>query len=219
MLLARMGWTTPNTDTCPTLDVLALVQLHPIPSNISDIWYLGVVAIKIGCNQQIVLLFQQLRKTPFPCSALIMAEFSAKNGEKRTVVLVTGGSGLVGKAIESIIQEECNDSETWIFASSKDGDLRSKEQTIAMFEKFKPTHCIHVSILVSKPPSIQFLTFNHRMPHIPSYLSLLHFIVHSWLPWLVVSLKIWSTKSNSTVRIFLSTTMWWNAVRISKLKS
>ena len=108
--------------------LMCYVQLHPIPSSISDIWYLGLVAIKIGCNQQILLLSQQLRKTPIPCSALIMAEFSSKTGEKRTVVLVTGGSGLVGKAIESIIQEECNDSETWIFASSKDGDLRSKEQ-------------------------------------------------------------------------------------------
>lgn len=60
------------------------------------------------------------------------------------VVLVTGGSGLVGKAIESIIREENNPEETWIFASSKDGDLRDKDQTKAMFEKYKPTHCIHV---------------------------------------------------------------------------
>lgn len=65
---------------------------------------------------------------------------------KRSVILVTGGSGLVGKAIESIIREEHNDKESWIFASSKDGDLRDKEQTKAMFEKYKPTHCIHVRI-------------------------------------------------------------------------
>ena len=48
------------------------------------------------------------------------------------VVLVTGGSGLVGKAIECIINSEPEGSrygkkpgETWIFASSKDGDLKS----------------------------------------------------------------------------------------------
>jgi GDP-L-fucose synthase len=64
---------------------------------------------------------------------------------KKTIVLVTGGSGLVGKAIESIINEEHNDKETWIFASSKDGDLRDKAQTEAMFQKYQPTHCIHVS--------------------------------------------------------------------------
>jgi GDP-L-fucose synthase len=48
------------------------------------------------------------------------------------VVLVTGGSGLVGKAIEHVINTEPEGSrfgkkpgETWIFASSKDGDLKS----------------------------------------------------------------------------------------------
>ena len=73
-----------------------------------------------------------------------MADFGDSKGAKRTVVLVTGGSGLVGKAIEAIIQDECNDKETWIFASSKDGDLRDRAQTVAMFEKYQPTHCIHV---------------------------------------------------------------------------
>ena len=47
------------------------------------------------------------------------------------VILVTGGAGLVGKAIEHVINTEPEGSrfgrrpnETWIFASSKDGDLR-----------------------------------------------------------------------------------------------
>ena len=40
-------------------------------------------------------------------------------------VLVTGGSGLVGKAIEHVLQQEGGkrDSEEWIFLSSKDADL------------------------------------------------------------------------------------------------
>ena len=48
-----------------------------------------------------------------------------------TVILVTGGTGLVGKAIEHIIYTEPEGSrfgkkagETWIFASSSEGDLR-----------------------------------------------------------------------------------------------
>ena len=48
------------------------------------------------------------------------------------VILVTGGSGLVGKAIEHVINTEPEGSqfgkkpgETWIFASSRDGDLKS----------------------------------------------------------------------------------------------
>jgi len=47
------------------------------------------------------------------------------------VVLVTGGSGLVGKAIQHVIETEPEGSkygrlpgETWIFARSSEGDLR-----------------------------------------------------------------------------------------------
>lgn len=47
------------------------------------------------------------------------------------VVLVTGGTGLVGKAIEYVIEHEPEGSrfgkrpgEKWIFASSRDADLR-----------------------------------------------------------------------------------------------
>lgn len=48
-----------------------------------------------------------------------------------SVILVTGGTGLVGKAIEHIINTEPEGSrfgkklgETWVFASSSEGDLR-----------------------------------------------------------------------------------------------
>jgi GDP-L-fucose synthase len=47
------------------------------------------------------------------------------------VILVTGGTGLVGKAIEHVINSEAvgsrfgkKEGETWIFASSKEADLR-----------------------------------------------------------------------------------------------
>lgn len=40
-------------------------------------------------------------------------------------VLVTGGSGLVGKAIEHVVQNEGGklEGESWIFLSSKDANL------------------------------------------------------------------------------------------------
>lgn len=40
-------------------------------------------------------------------------------------VMVTGGTGLVGKAIEQVLQEEggAREGETWIFLSSKDANL------------------------------------------------------------------------------------------------
>lgn len=47
------------------------------------------------------------------------------------VILVTGGSGLVGQGIKHVIETEPAESrfgkhsnETWIFATSKEGDLR-----------------------------------------------------------------------------------------------
>lgn len=48
-----------------------------------------------------------------------------------SVILVTGGTGLVGKAIQHVIETEPEGSrfgrragEKWVFASSSEGDLR-----------------------------------------------------------------------------------------------
>ena len=39
-------------------------------------------------------------------------------------ILVTGGTGLLGKALQEVVAtEEKRSDETWIFLSSKDGDL------------------------------------------------------------------------------------------------
>ncbi|KAG8867925.1 hypothetical protein FRB97_002891 [Tulasnella sp. 331] len=72
-----------------------------------------------------------------------------------SVVLVTGGSGLVGQAIKYVIETEPEGSrfgkkagETWIFATSKEGDLKNPKATEALFEKYKPTHVIHLAALV-----------------------------------------------------------------------
>lgn len=68
--------------------------------------------------------------------------------ESKITVLVTGGTGLVGKAIETVVKETQNDNETWFFASSKDADLTSRESTEALFQKVKPTHVIHLAAMV-----------------------------------------------------------------------
>ncbi len=65
-----------------------------------------------------------------------------------TTVLVTGGSGLVGQAIKSYIAKNTKDDETWIFLSSKDGDLRDRQQTDRIFQKYQPTHVIHLAAKV-----------------------------------------------------------------------
>ncbi|KAI0705540.1 epimerase-domain-containing protein [Earliella scabrosa] len=70
-------------------------------------------------------------------------------------VLVTGGTGLVGQGIKYVIDTEPanshfgkHDGEEWFFVSSSEADLRNEEQTRKLFEKYKPTHVIHLAALV-----------------------------------------------------------------------
>lgn len=41
----------------------------------------------------------------------------------KKVILVTGGTGLVGRAIQEVAAKNKADNETWHFMSSKDADL------------------------------------------------------------------------------------------------
>lgn len=51
-------------------------------------------------------------------------EVGADSGSPSKVILVTGGSGLVGKAIEHVVSTgECSDDEKWVFITSKEADL------------------------------------------------------------------------------------------------
>lgn len=67
----------------------------------------------------------------------------------KKVILVTGGSGLVGQAVRKIAEtEEKKPNEEWVFLTSKDGDLCNTDATKAIFEKYKPTHVIHLAAMV-----------------------------------------------------------------------
>jgi len=70
------------------------------------------------------------------------------NGTPKSTILITGGSGLVGQAIKSYTDANSRPGENWIFLSSKDGDLRDRKETDAIFEKFRPTHVIHLAAKV-----------------------------------------------------------------------
>ena len=50
----------------------------------------------------------------------------------KKVILVTGGSGLVGHGIKIASERDPRDDETFIFLSSKDADLTDKESTRAV---------------------------------------------------------------------------------------
>lgn len=69
-------------------------------------------------------------------------------GDKFDIILVTGGTGLVGKAIEYVIQNDKLNGEKWIFVGSKDANLSDKEATQKLFALHKPTHVIHLAALV-----------------------------------------------------------------------
>ena len=62
------------------------------------------------------------------------------------IVLVTGGNGLVGSAINIISKNYSNYK--FIFMSSKDCDLINWEQTIKYFNNIKPTYVIHLAACV-----------------------------------------------------------------------
>jgi len=65
------------------------------------------------------------------------------------VVLVTGGSGLVGRGIQGYLSSIApRSNETWVYLKSGDGDLRDYNQTKAIFEKHKPTHVVHLAAAV-----------------------------------------------------------------------
>lgn len=62
-------------------------------------------------------------------------------------ILVTGGSGLVGKSLEGLIRN-INTNDSYIFVNSKDCDLRDELSTNMLFEKFKPDIIIHLAAKV-----------------------------------------------------------------------
>lgn len=64
-------------------------------------------------------------------------------------ILVTGGSGLVGRAIQKVVEDGARlPGEDWVFVSSKDADLTDAAQTRALFQQVQPTHVIHLAAMV-----------------------------------------------------------------------
>ncbi|KAJ3149618.1 GDP-L-fucose synthase [Geranomyces variabilis] len=75
--------------------------------------------------------------------------------EPQNIILVTGGSGLVGSALQHVITDGDGDlrfakraDEKWVFATSKDADLRDYEQTRKLFEEHRPSFVIHLAAFV-----------------------------------------------------------------------
>lgn len=66
----------------------------------------------------------------------------------KRVILVTGGSGLVGMGVKKVIEGNSSSQEKWIFITSKDGDLRDRNTVREIFDKHRPTHVLHLAACV-----------------------------------------------------------------------
>ena len=74
-----------------------------------------------GCNR-----FADSATRSDTSSATLAADqgCSSMSEGSETVIMVTGGTGLVGKGIQAVVERQAVPGERWIFLSSKDGDLR-----------------------------------------------------------------------------------------------
>lgn len=62
-------------------------------------------------------------------------------------IIITGGTGMIGKSILDLVNNENNlmKEKEWIFLSSKDCDLTDLQQVDNLFSKLKPTLIIHLA--------------------------------------------------------------------------
>lgn len=77
----------------------------------------------------------------------------------KTVVLVTGGTGLVGQALREIVEADPVEGYEWYFAGSKDADLTDAAAVAALFDRVKPTACLHLAAYVGG----LFANMTHRV--------------------------------------------------------
>ena len=77
----------------------------------------------------------------------------------KTVVLVTGGTGLVGQALREIVEADPVEGYEWYFAGSKDADLTDADAVAALFDRVRPGACLHLAAYVGG----LFANMTHRV--------------------------------------------------------
>lgn len=81
----------------------------------------------------------------------VVTQKPMEGSAEKKVIVVTGGSGLVGRAIKEVVEEHGlkQEGEEWIFLASKDADLTNIAETEEkVFQKYQPTHIIHLAAMV-----------------------------------------------------------------------
>lgn len=61
------------------------------------------------------------------------------------IIMVTGGSGLLGYGMRKVVESDTKEGYQFIFVDIEDADLCDKEQTRALFTRIKPTGVIHLA--------------------------------------------------------------------------
>ena len=88
----------------------------------------------------------RLSDTQIQYLANTMLSFDFHELTSTKVILVTGGSGLVGRALKDHVATCSRTYERWIFTSSKEADLRSYEEARELFKRHRPTHVVHLAV-------------------------------------------------------------------------
>jgi len=83
------------------------------------------------------------------------------------VYLVTGGTGLLGKAVQQELSPELK-KHTWVFLGRKAGDIRDPAVCRRLFEQHRPTYVIHLAarvggLFANMADQIGFFQDNSRM--------------------------------------------------------
>ena len=63
-------------------------------------------------------------------------------------IVVTGATGLVGKALKRLAEDDPRSAGKWTFLGSKDCDLRDPHQVAERFSELRPTHVFHLAAKV-----------------------------------------------------------------------
>lgn len=66
----------------------------------------------------------------------------------QNVCLVTGGTGLVGRGLQEVVESEPVPGWSFVFVGSKDADLTCTKATSALFDRVNPTHVLHLAAIV-----------------------------------------------------------------------
>ena len=84
-------------------------------------------------------------KTPRKQSFALYLGRSLDPLKKANFNLVTGGTGIVGRAVEEVVAVESLISEHWVYVGHEQADLTNCECTKALFENLRPTMVINTA--------------------------------------------------------------------------